>query len=43
MNVSLISIFSYIGVVAFAISGAVLAIEKEMDIFGVNILAVLAA
>lgn len=43
MNLSLISIMGYIGVVAFAISGAVLAIEKGMDIFGVNILAVIAA
>ena len=43
MTLSLISIFGFIGVVAFAISGAVLAINKGMDIFGVNILAVIAA
>lgn len=43
MTFSLISILGFIGVVAFAISGAVLAIEKGMDIFGVNILAVIAA
>ncbi len=43
MNLTLISIFGYIGVVAFAISGSVLAIKKGMDIFGVNILAVIAA
>lgn len=43
MTLSLISIFSFIGIVAFAISGAILAIEKGMDIFGVNILAVVAA
>lgn len=43
MNVSLLSLMSAIGVIAFAISGAMLAIEKEMDIFGVNILAVLTA
>lgn len=43
MNVSLLSFLSAVGVIAFAISGAVLAIEKEMDIFGVNILAILAA
>lgn len=43
MTLSLISILGYIGVIAFAISGAALAIDKEMDIFGVNILAVIAA
>lgn len=43
MNFSLISIMGYIGVIAFAVSGAVLAIKKGMDIFGVNILAVIAA
>ena len=43
MTLSLISVLGFIGVVAFAISGAVLAIKKGMDIFGVNILAVIAA
>ena len=43
MTVSLITILGFIGVVAFAISGALLAIKKGMDIFGVNILAVIAA
>lgn len=43
MTLSLITIFGFIGVAAFAISGAVLAINKGMDIFGVNILAVIAA
>ena len=43
MTLSLITIFGFIGVVAFAISGALLAIKKGMDIFGVNILAVIAA
>ena len=43
MTFSFITILGFIGVVAFAISGAVLAIEKGMDIFGVNILAVIAA
>lgn len=32
-----------IGTVAFAVSGAIVAIENEMDIFGVNILAVTTA
>ena len=36
-------ILQYIGVVAFAISGAVLAIQKRMDIFGVLVLAVVTA
>ena len=43
MTISFITILGYIGVVAFAISGADLAIKKGMDIFGVNILAVIAA
>ena len=43
MTLSLISVLGFIGIVAFAISGAVLAIKKGMDIFGVNILAVIAA
>ncbi len=43
MTLSLITLFGFIGVVAFAISGALLAIKKGMDIFGVNILAVIAA
>lgn len=43
MTLTFIAILDYIGVVAFAISGALLAIEKGMDIFGVNILAVIAA
>lgn len=32
-----------IGTVAFAVSGAVLAIRKQMDLFGVNILAIVTA
>ena len=43
MTLSLISVLGFIGIVAFAISGAVLAIKKGMDIFGANILAVIAA
>lgn len=43
MTVSFITIMDIIGTIAFAISGAMVAIEKEMDIFGVNILAVTTA
>ena len=43
MTLSLITIFGFIGIVAFAASGAILAINKGMDIFGVNILSVIAA
>jgi len=43
MTPSFITILGFIGVAAFAVSGAVLAVNKGMDIFGVNILAVIAA
>ena len=43
MSVSLLLIFDFIGTVAFAISGAITGIQKRMDIFGVNILAILTA
>ena len=39
----LLAIFDLIGTVAFAISGAITGIKKRMDIFGVNILAILTA
>lgn len=39
----LLAIFDLIGTVAFAISGAITGINKKMDIFGVNILAILTA
>ncbi len=39
MGISLIEIFEYIGVAAFAISGAYVAIQKRMDIFGVYVIA----
>ena len=32
---TIFEIFEYIGVIAFAISGAIIAIDREMDIFGV--------
>lgn len=38
-----ILLMDFIGTIAFALSGAVLAIERNMDIFGVNILAVVTA
>lgn len=40
MPVTLLTLFDFIGTVAFAISGALVAIHKKMDIFGVNVLAV---
>ncbi len=43
MSLSLLVIFDFIGTVAFAISGAITGIQKRMDIFGVNILAILTA
>ena len=38
-----IYIMDFIGTVAFAVSGAITGIRKKMDIFGVNILAILTA
>ncbi len=43
MTFSFIFWMDILGTIAFAISGAVIAIQKEMDIFGVNILAVATA
>lgn len=43
MSLSLLVIFDFIGTVAFAVSGAITGIQKKMDIFGVNILAILTA
>lgn len=40
---SLLFLFDLIGTIAFAISGTFVAIGKEMDIFGVNVLAVTTA
>lgn len=40
---SLLFLFDLIGTIAFAISGAFVGIRKEMDIFGVNVLAVTTA
>ena len=38
-----ITILEYIGVFAFAVSGAIVAIEEEFDIFGIYIIAVITA
>lgn len=43
MSLFLLAIFDFIGTVAFAVSGAITGIQKRMDIFGVNILAILTA
>ena len=43
MSVLLLGLFDFIGTVAFSISGAITGIKKRMDIFGVNILAIMTA
>ncbi|WP_026651066.1 trimeric intracellular cation channel family protein [Butyrivibrio proteoclasticus] len=43
MYLSLLFVFDLIGTIAFAISGAITGIQKRMDIFGVNILAIMTA
>ena len=43
MPVTLLTLFDFIGTVAFAISGALVGVHKKMDIFGVNVLAVTTA
>jgi len=40
---SFIAIIDILGAIAFAVSGALVGIRKEMDLFGVNILAVITA
>lgn len=40
MNISVIYIINIIGTIAFALTGAMIAIRKGMDIFGVNIIAI---
>ena len=37
---TVLSVLSYIGVIAFAVSGAMLAIRSEVDLFGVVFLSV---
>lgn len=41
--ITILMIFDFIGTIAFAIAGAIVAIRKEMDLFGVNVLAVCTA
>lgn len=43
MPITLLTLFDFIGTVAFAISGALVGVHKKMDIFGVNVLAVTTA
>lgn len=43
MSWSLLGIFDLIGTIAFAISGAFVGIHRDMDIFGVNVLAITTA
>ncbi len=43
MNILLMTIIENIGIIAFAISGAVVAAKKDMDIFGINLLALVTA
>ncbi len=43
MSFTLLGLFDLIGTIAFAISGAFTGIKKKMDIFGVNILAIITA
>ena len=38
-----ITILEYIGVFAFAVSGAIVAIEEEFDIFGIYIISIITA
>lgn len=41
--ITILIIFDFIGTIAFATAGALVAIRKEMDIFGVNVMAVCTA
>ena len=43
MSLTLLGLFDLIGTIAFAISGAFVGINKRMDIFGVNVLAITTA
>ena len=40
---SFISLMELIGTVAFAVSGAIVAIEKKFDIYGITFLAIITA
>lgn len=43
MNSTIMSLIENVGLIAFAISGAVVAARKDMDIFGINLLALVTA
>ena len=43
MNSAIMVLIENIGIIAFAISGAVVAAKKDMDIFGINLLALVTA
>ncbi|WP_455146969.1 trimeric intracellular cation channel family protein, partial [Stomatobaculum longum] len=43
MVFSVIGFMDLLGTIAFAISGALVGVKRDMDIFGVNILAVITA
>ena len=43
MNSGVMVLIENIGIIAFAISGAVVAAKKDMDIFGINLLALVTA
>ena len=43
MNETIMMLIENIGIIAFAISGAVVAARKDMDIFGINLLALVTA
>lgn len=43
MNSMIMTIIENVGIIAFAISGAVVAAKKDMDIFGINLLALATA
>lgn len=43
MSLTLLGILDLVGTIAFAIAGAIVAVRKEMDIFGINVLAVCTA
>ena len=43
MNSLIMSIIENVGITAFAISGAVVAAKKDMDLFGINLMALVTA
>ncbi len=43
MIFSVIGFMDLLGTIAFAISGALVGVKRDMDIFGINILAVITA